>query len=150
MIRNCKNCAGRVHFDIKSQKLVCNSCSSNFEVGELGDALNNTGEMECDIYACSSCGAELIVNDTRNHSEKIMPAIEDVLKITYVVLAIFLTLYSVGLLSNLSKTKPIISSKSIYFSLFIFFSSFIKLFNMIHISIRKSHNNRTIVFIFKI
>lgn len=66
MIRNCKNCAGRVYFDIKSQKLVCNSCSSNFEVGELGDALNNAGEMECDIYACSSCGAELIVNDTES------------------------------------------------------------------------------------
>lgn len=66
MIRNCKNCAGKIRFDIKSQRLLCDSCSSTFHVGEYGTEENVSTEMDCDIYSCSSCGAELVINDTES------------------------------------------------------------------------------------
>lgn len=66
MIRNCRNCAGRVRFDIKSQKIVCDTCSSGFEIGELSAESDKSAEMECDVYVCNSCGAEVVINNTES------------------------------------------------------------------------------------
>lgn len=65
MNRNCKSCGGRIRYDIKSQKLICENCSSSFGVGDYGND-NNNENMDCDIYACSSCGAELIITNTES------------------------------------------------------------------------------------
>ena len=64
MIRNCKTCGGRIRYDIKSEGLVCDSCSSFYNIGDFGNDTNE--DMDCDIYACSSCGAELIINNTES------------------------------------------------------------------------------------
>ena len=66
MIRNCRNCAGRVRFDIESQKIVCDTCSSGFEIGELSAESDKSAEMECDVYVCNSCGAEVVINNTES------------------------------------------------------------------------------------
>ena len=65
MIRNCKTCGGRIRYDIKSDGLVCESCSSFYKVGDYSES-NTKENMDCDIYACSSCGAELIINNTES------------------------------------------------------------------------------------
>lgn len=62
MIRNCKNCGGRIVFDIKSQALKCGSCESTFAPREYTNE-NEPLTMECDIYRCNSCGAEISIND---------------------------------------------------------------------------------------
>ena len=68
MIRNCKNCGGRISYNIKRQGLTCDNCDSVFSVGEYGSGAtdNSSLDMECDIYSCSSCGAELILNNTES------------------------------------------------------------------------------------
>lgn len=63
MIRNCKNCAGRIRYSISKKALICDSCSSTFEISH--DAATGVAETyECNEYACASCGAKILVNDT--------------------------------------------------------------------------------------
>lgn len=68
MIRNCKNCAGKVVFDIHSQKLYCNSCGSYFSVSDYGieedykekePVVDEKDTMERSIFTCNSCGAQI-------------------------------------------------------------------------------------------
>ena len=72
MIKRCSNCSGRLTFDIKSQAVKCSSCESCFDVTDIPETTdinpNNLDEvtktMDCNVYICNSCGAEIIINDT--------------------------------------------------------------------------------------
>ena len=67
MIRNCKNCAGKVVFDVRKQKLCCESCGSFFEVSDYTvDAdfkeeiyPDDSDTMERSLYICKACGAQI-------------------------------------------------------------------------------------------
>ncbi len=80
MIYNCPNCMAALIFNPTSGKLDCLACGSTFEVDQFEDketkaeeaAIRETEElkragiaddlMECQIYSCTACGAELAVN----------------------------------------------------------------------------------------
>ena len=80
MIYNCPNCMAALIFNPASGKLDCLACGSAFEVNQFEDkeakaeesAVRETEElkragviddlMECNIYSCTACGAELAVN----------------------------------------------------------------------------------------
>ena len=73
MIRSCKNCAGKLIYDVNKNGLYCESCGSVFDVSEYGtseDFVDNEivdsfkDLMDCNIYQCNSCGAEISINDT--------------------------------------------------------------------------------------
>lgn len=71
MIKRCKNCAGRVTYDIEKKGLVCDSCGSIFAEDEFKeheeDQMLDVPEeamIHCNIYQCSSCGAEISVTNT--------------------------------------------------------------------------------------
>ena len=81
MIAKCTYCGGALKFDADIQMLVCEHCSGMFPVEkteeEKGlsenpqDTVTGTDfkddtvaeEMECSVYKCTSCGAQLILND---------------------------------------------------------------------------------------
>ncbi len=70
MIRTCKNCAGMLKFDVARGGLYCNNCGSVFKVEEFDNSdaaeeefLEND-DIECSIFQCSACGAEISVTDT--------------------------------------------------------------------------------------
>ena len=61
MIVKCPNCDGPLSFDAGSGKMKCEYCGGEFET----EAVNNQPAqeyMECNIYSCTSCGAELAIN----------------------------------------------------------------------------------------
>lgn len=84
MIYKCLNCGGALKFDPTSEKMYCEYCVSYFEMDELEQKTENSPSvaeelasgsealaedgvadddyMECNIYRCSSCGGELMVN----------------------------------------------------------------------------------------
>lgn len=80
MIYNCPNCMAALIFNPTSGKLDCLACGSAFEVDQFEDkeaqaeaeAAQETEKlkragivddlMECQIYSCTACGAELAVN----------------------------------------------------------------------------------------
>lgn len=73
MIRTCKNCAGKLTYDINKRGLYCESCGSVFDVSEYdtsedyvdNEIVDSFKElMDCNIYQCNSCGAEISINDT--------------------------------------------------------------------------------------
>ncbi len=66
MNRTCDNCGGRIRYDIKSGKLKCDSCSSSFYIKEIQSNEETETEMDCDIYTCSTCGADLVINNTES------------------------------------------------------------------------------------
>ncbi len=56
----CRNCGDQLRFDIRSQKMVCDSCKSSFDpesVKGSGEAKALTYEM--DVYTCPCCGGEI-------------------------------------------------------------------------------------------
>lgn len=73
MIRNCKNCSGRITYDIKKDGLVCEKCGSFFKVEEYNSDASDIsmtklpdgefGTMDVIVYSCSTCGAEVSVSD---------------------------------------------------------------------------------------
>lgn len=70
MIRSCKNCAGMLRYDVARGGLYCSNCGSVFKVEEF-DNSNVTEEeflpnedIECSIFQCSTCGAEISVTNT--------------------------------------------------------------------------------------
>lgn len=81
MTAKCAYCGGALKFDADIQMLVCEHCSGMFPVEKteaekmLSDSPEDmTGtadfrnsaaidEMECRVYHCTSCGAELMIND---------------------------------------------------------------------------------------
>ncbi len=80
MIYNCPNCMAALIYNPTKGKLDCLACGSNFEVDEFEDKEAKAEEavareteelkragiaddlMECQIYSCTACGAELAVN----------------------------------------------------------------------------------------
>ena len=73
MIKTCSNCAGRLVYDIAKRGVKCCSCESVFTVEEIpevndqnnletSDKIQRT--MDCNVYTCNSCGAEIVINDT--------------------------------------------------------------------------------------
>ncbi len=63
MIIKCLNCGAAVEYDPLFEMMKCKYCNSMFDVGEFSqeeDLENET--MECNIYSCTTCGAELAVN----------------------------------------------------------------------------------------
>lgn len=73
MIRTCKNCSGRIAYDIAKDALLCEKCGSLFSVDEYNsedsDVSKTTvtdgefGTMDIIVYSCSTCGAEVSVSD---------------------------------------------------------------------------------------
>lgn len=70
MIYKCRNCAAALKFDVSIGKLKCEYCDSVFDVKEYEDELPRDKTpyetMEQKIYACSSCGAQLMINDVES------------------------------------------------------------------------------------
>lgn len=75
MIRTCKNCGGRVAFDVELKGLACASCGTLWDVSDFGeeDMLYNEEEpnklmeddtFDCSVYQCGSCGAEISITNT--------------------------------------------------------------------------------------
>ncbi len=77
MILSCKNCGARIVYDPKINRMRCDYCDSTFDVSEYqvkpgyheeGPVLESEiyggdqEDMECQIYRCSACGAEISVN----------------------------------------------------------------------------------------
>lgn len=82
----CPNCGGPLHFDSKTGKLVCDYCDSAFTVGEVkkfyeekNQKNEEAGEQQqaaaqeaeasaenphMRLYTCTSCGAELVCDET--------------------------------------------------------------------------------------
>lgn len=67
MIVKCPNCGGALEFDAASGKMKCGYCDSIFDAEQFSQKEEPKAEskketMECNIYSCTSCGAELAVN----------------------------------------------------------------------------------------
>ncbi len=84
MICKCPNCDGALEYNPSHSKMECPYCGNTFEPQAVMQApsraqmqteepqivhkvSNDTQEtMECKIYACTSCGGELVVNDVES------------------------------------------------------------------------------------
>ena len=74
MIRTCKNCGGKIIFDVEKKGLTCVSCGSLFDVSDFDAEAEGYDEqapvkliddtIDCSIYQCSSCGAEISITNT--------------------------------------------------------------------------------------
>ena len=76
MILSCKNCGARVKYDPQRNCMHCEYCDSDFAVSEYqvkagyheegpvleSEVYGGQDDMECQIYRCSACGAEISVN----------------------------------------------------------------------------------------
>ncbi len=64
---HCPGCGAALVFDPVSGKMLCESCGNMYSAGELGFENRFTADeedtMECNVYKCRSCGAELNVSD---------------------------------------------------------------------------------------
>lgn len=63
MIIKCSNCSGALTYDIITGKMLCKHCGSTFLVDEFEDETNKESALECNVYTCTSCAAELMVNN---------------------------------------------------------------------------------------
>lgn len=84
MIVRCPNCNSALEYDIETDKMVCRFCNSSYLVGEVKTKEEKKSEehtkespkekaddieedtMECKVYNCSSCGAQLLINDVES------------------------------------------------------------------------------------
>ena len=70
----CRNCGNPLYYDPVSRRVICDACGSAFaaeSVEAYGKELEeNTGAvkefLECHVYACSSCGGEIVVNGSES------------------------------------------------------------------------------------
>lgn len=83
MIYRCLNCGSALEFDMKTERMVCNQCCSFFsmemvapqeeqekkQITELQENgfyndidTDEEDTMECNIYYCNSCGAQLLID----------------------------------------------------------------------------------------
>lgn len=78
----CNNCGGSVSFNVDKEKLVCNYCKTEYEVGELDQKIEDEfaeesgrfrdhdkdfSPIEKDllkVYTCNSCGGEIIGDES--------------------------------------------------------------------------------------
>lgn len=82
MILDCPACGAALTYDPITDKMKCDSCSNLYETFELqedyiqksrredshnitmaSDGRQDDDSMECSIYTCTACGAEIMVND---------------------------------------------------------------------------------------
>ncbi|MBQ4069549.1 MAG: hypothetical protein IJC76_09885 [Lachnospiraceae bacterium] len=65
MICKCPNCGEALSYNIDEQLLLCPACDSNFNPNDAVDeeTISEYETMQCDIYSCTTCGAEIAVND---------------------------------------------------------------------------------------
>ncbi len=66
MIVKCNNCGGALTYDISAKKLKCAYCASLFPVEEVHAEDSDSQNMKCHIVSCTSCGAELAVNNVES------------------------------------------------------------------------------------
>lgn len=60
----CPNCGGLLKFDIASQKMKCDSCSSLFEPYAFdAQGAEETTEYEVTVFRCPQCGGEITSTD---------------------------------------------------------------------------------------
>ncbi len=65
MICKCPNCSGALTYDPSIEKMTCPYCGEVFQVADIAAEVQEDAEtMTCEIYGCTSCGAEIMVNDT--------------------------------------------------------------------------------------
>lgn len=67
MIVKCPHCGGALEFNPQSGKMECQFCGSTYE-SESDIVYENNENIECNIYTCTSCGAELMVNGVESSS----------------------------------------------------------------------------------
>lgn len=63
MVIRCPGCSGALRWSPKLQKLKCIHCESLYDAKELNSPDYEKDTIECNIFACTSCGAELAIND---------------------------------------------------------------------------------------
>ncbi len=61
----CPNCGGGLKFDISSQQLKCESCSSLFDPYSVnyGSGAEESTEYDVTIFRCPQCGGEIVSTD---------------------------------------------------------------------------------------
>ena len=61
----CRNCGADLRFDIDRQQLICDYCSSTFDVTLVhgADITSEEQMMEAVVHTCSQCGAELFTTE---------------------------------------------------------------------------------------
>lgn len=64
MVIRCNGCGGAMKWRPDLQKLKCRFCENVCEPHEIPVDEHEDGLMECNIFSCTACGAELAVNDT--------------------------------------------------------------------------------------
>ncbi len=78
MILYCENCGDALYFNPSKGKMECFSCGNLYDAeqsqtvettekltspgGVLGASQSASETMECNIYTCTACGAELAIN----------------------------------------------------------------------------------------
>ena len=65
MICKCPNCGEALSYSIDEQMLLCPACDSSFNPNDAvnEELLPEQDTIKCDIYSCTTCGAEIAVND---------------------------------------------------------------------------------------
>ena len=65
MICKCPNCGDVITYNVEDKALTCKGCGNTFSAGSVvnEDLWKELETMECDIYKCSTCGAEISTND---------------------------------------------------------------------------------------
>ncbi len=85
MIYKCPNCAAALEYNPQMNWLECNSCGSTFRMEDINeveiekedvireehtteDGLDSESSenMNCNLYTCSSCGAQLLINEVES------------------------------------------------------------------------------------
>ena len=64
-IYQCPNCGGRLVFDIPSQSMLCEHCSTHYNPYNLGEGSSAEESMEYDVtvFKCPQCGGEIMSTD---------------------------------------------------------------------------------------
>ncbi len=63
MICKCPSCNGALEYDPAEGKMKCGHCGNVYFMWELDENEVEPEFMECKVYTCSTCGAELSVSD---------------------------------------------------------------------------------------
>lgn len=75
MIYKCRTCNSALEYSAALDKMECKHCGNLYEIGELDTkmeqetyvtenvSLYDEDTIRCKIYSCTSCGAEILVND---------------------------------------------------------------------------------------
>lgn len=64
MVVRCPNCNASLVYNPTMNKMVCSHCNSVFD--NVEEPQRETDEMEYNLYCCTSCGAELMINDVES------------------------------------------------------------------------------------